>query len=363
MSYQHFSHWTVCNSNTSVHDDKYVHHEALSVDEAPNMVWMPVLMPVQAFHPYWAYPAASHDHGAYGQVTTSPSQSAPADEGLAVEERQQHAQPAPASCNAAGDDALSDASTDVGEGDDMADDFEEDMAEDLNAPTKAFKKVDATPMPQRPSLFATLSRQQRVDQLKRVVDEFCTSDFDSVDSTSQGGLVCRMLTTLKSLKETATFHGENGQTREKRFSLLGLDQDDEDAITDVVNRAQDLCEERCFRKAFAVLKEGAPRLTGTLMPATTERHDINTEASEAPEEVAPQPRHETPAHCEMIPEEIEAMKQRRLEKRQRQRGERRVQRAADRADRAALRHQNVSPSVSASAGISGMSTNWSKKSH
>jgi len=181
----------------------------------------------------------------------------------------ENAQPAghddvpPTQCSGASadsSDSLSDASTDVGEGDDIAEDFEEESP----------KQVERIETPERPSIFAKLSREQRVDQLRRVIDEYCALEFDSVDSTSQGGLACRMLAILKSLSDSTTFHGEQGRSRERRLVLLGLDQNDEDAITNVVGRAQSLCEERSFRKAFAVLKEVIPRFCGKAVPVLSE---------------------------------------------------------------------------------------------
>merc|ERR1712139_131992 len=128
-------------------------------------------------------------------------------------------------------------------------------------------------------------------------------------ASSQGSLVLRMLTILKSLNDTTTFHGEQGRSEEKRLFLLGLNQDDENAIKNIASRAEGLCERRSFRSAFDVLREAAPRLRGELLTVSKQ----------------------------MSPEEIEAMKLRRLEKRQRQRQERRVQRAADRVERCSRR--------------------------
>jgi hypothetical protein len=221
-----------------------------------------------------------------------------------------HGDVPPTQCSNSADraDSLSDASTDVGEGDDIAEDFEEECP----------KQVERMEANERPCMFAKLSREQRVDQLRRVVDEYCALEFDSVDATSQEGLACRMLAVLKSLSEATTFHGEQGISRERRLVLLGLDQKDEDAITDVVGRAQSFCETRCFRNAFSVLREVIPRFGGKAAPARDE------------------------VSCS---DDIEAMKLRRLEKRQRQRNERRVQRADERADRAAQRRQSASSSA------------------
>jgi len=100
-------------------------------------------------------------------------------------------------------DACSEASTDVGV--DVVDDAEPDDEAKVE-PSLGIEhhQVRSRSAPCRP-YFPKLGRQQRVDQLRRVVDEFCAMDFDSVDASCQGGLVLRMLTTLKSLKESTNF--------------------------------------------------------------------------------------------------------------------------------------------------------------
>lgn len=322
MSYQYSSPFS---------EHKLENQEVLPVDDAPNVVWMPMLVPVEAFFPNWGYvPQMLYDHGV-PQMEEHLDNAWPADE-----DDQETAQPAPAeSCSASADasDSFSDASTDVGDGDDIAEDFEEEAK---HPPVNDSTEVDAAAA-KRPSLFVKLSRQQRVDQLRRLIDEYCTLDFDSVDVTSQEGLAFRMLTMLKSLSESTTFYEDEGRSQEKRLYLLGLGQDDEDAITDVVSRTQVFCEQRSFRNAFDVLKEVAPRLSGNASVACT---PVSIEKVE--ELASPTSGASVAASSHMSTEEIEAMKQRRLEKRQRQRQERRVQRASDRADRAAQRGTTLS---------------------
>lgn len=134
-------------------------------------------------------------------------------------------------------------------------------------------------------------------------------DFDLIDAACQGGLVLRMLTTLKSLKESTNFYEGEKRLVASRFSLLDFCQADEDVVTEAVMQAGKLCEGRVFRAAFNILRELRPRLCREVLPASTQRST----------------------------QEADAVAQRRLEKRLRQRAERRTQRRAERADRSALR--------------------------
>lgn len=291
---------------------------ASAFGNAPQVFWVPVLVP------YWGSPQSLYD---YRGEQTGGEWKPPGGEQMAPVT--DFALP-PASCHdsedswqaschgTAGDtsDAFSDASTDVGEDDDLADLREEDMG---LQPDEDSSPVNAIEAPATPCFFAKLDRQQRVEQLKRVTDEFCALDFDSVDASSQEALVRRMLTTLKSLSESTSFYAEEGRLQMKRMLLLDLGEGDEDAIKEVTGRAEHLCEARSFRAAFAVLQEVAPQLRGNPLPV-----------SKLP----------------MSAEEIEAMKQRRLEKRQRQRQERRVQRVAVRTDRPPSRFKGAPTSSS-----------------
>jgi len=193
-------------------------------------------------------------------------------------------------------DTCSEASTDVG-GDLMNDGEHDDDCEAEVALNSAIEhqQLQSQAAPSRPR-FSKLSRQQRADQLQRVVDEFCAMDFDSVDASCQEGLVRRMMTTLKSLKESTIFHEGEKRLEETRFSLLGLGHVDADVINEATGRAEKLCEGRLFRAAFAILKELQPRVRGEVLPAS--KHPSTEEA------------------------------ERRLQKRLRQREERREQRKA-----------------------------------
>lgn len=203
------------------------------------------------------------------------------------------------------EDAGSEASTDVGIDD--VDEADSEAEVDLHS-----KRVRSAPAPERPS-FLKLNRQQRVEQLRRLVNEFCSLDFNLVDASSQMGLVFRMLTMLKSFSETSIFHSEEGRCEEKRFSLLGLVQQDEDAIQKSISEAEGLCDGRLFRAAFDILSDVGPRLRGEVISDSRLQ--------------------------EMSPDEVEAIRINRLQKRQRQREERRDQRTTARAQRSAGRGQ------------------------
>jgi len=209
----------------------------------------------------------------------------------------------PTECQAtsAVSDDCSDASTDVG-----ADDLEDrELADDLDGEGR---DVYVHIVQSRP-IFSKLSRQQRIEQLRRVVDEFCSLDFHAVDASSQGGLVLRMLTILKSLSESTVFYGESGRSEEQRVLLLGFGKSVEGAIHEATQRAEILCEGRMFRAAFDTLRLLAPRLSG----------DQKLQADP------------------MSTEEVEAMALRRLQKKQRQRQDRRELRATDRAEQSTNR--------------------------
>jgi hypothetical protein len=199
------------------------------------------------------------------------------------------------SCEAAARqyDVGSDASTDVGED-------EEDRSDLLDL--EADEPAPARHVHERPS-FLKASRQQKIAQSKRVVDEFANLEFDSVDASSQQSLVMRKLVLLKSLTDTTVHYSGRSRIEETRISLLGLHKD-EAALDEITFRAQQLCEVRQFRAAFNVLQEAIVRIYAE-------------------------------ARTQMSAEEIEEMSLRRLQKRQRQREERREQRREDRKERSA----------------------------
>lgn len=202
-------------------------------------------------------------------------------------------------------DASSEASTDVG-----LDDVEY-IDEVLNEAEIESETDGQRAVPSRPS-FPKANKEQRVDHLRRLVDDFQDLDFSAVDASSQQGLVLRMLTILKSLSDSSVFYSEGVRFEEKRTLLLGLGVEDEGAIRNIADRAQDLCEGRKFRDAFDVLKEAVASLRG--------------ERPQGPQA--------------MSAEEIEAMRLRRLQKKQRQRQERREERTTERAERSAQRRPN-----------------------
>jgi len=208
------------------------------------------------------------------------------------------------SCNSAArlDDIGSDVSTEVGEEEvyisDLLD-FETDVDSALTRHAQFIYE--------RPS-FLKASRQQRIDQSKRVVDECAMLDFDSADASSQESLVMRKLVLFKSLKDFTIYCSGSSRRQETRLSLLGLLKDVA-AFDEIASRAQHLCESRQFRLAFNVLQEAIVCIFG-------------------------QARHQMPAG------EIEAMNLRRLQKRQRHREERREERRQDRKERSAQRSKD-----------------------
>jgi len=220
------------------------------------------------------------------------------------EESAQHAnnEVAPSdSCNAVTrlDDVGSDVSTDVGEEEEYRRDLLDLETDVDSAPARHVQLAH-----ERPS-FLKASRQQKIDQSRRVVDEFATLDFDSVDASSQEGLVMRKLVLLKSLRDSTVYYSGSSCEQETRLSLLGLHKD-EVVFDEIAFRAQGLCESRRFRSAFNVLQEAIACIFG-------------------------QARHQMPS------EEIEAMNLRRLQKRQNQREERREQRRQERKERSVQR--------------------------
>lgn len=198
------------------------------------------------------------------------------------------------------EDHNSDASTDVGDEAQLClDDDSEDEA--ALAPHCQASQVLA-----RPS-FLKVDQAQRIEQLKRVVDEFCTLDFDAVDASSQEGVAMRRLTLLKSLKEPTVYYSENQRFEQTRLALLGLDNL-ASTLDQITVQGEQLCESRHFRSAFEALEEAVPHLGGKTM-----------------------------ASKQLNDEEVEAMKFRRAQRKQRQRAERREQRSDARAERSAQR--------------------------
>merc|ERR1712187_101996 len=76
-----------------------------------------------------------------------------------------------------------------------------------------------------------------------------------------GGLVHRMLVTLKSLAAKDVYWTADGERREEdRYALLGLLEEDMYAIGQHVRKADKHCDKRKFRKAFDAMCEARPWL-------------------------------------------------------------------------------------------------------
>jgi hypothetical protein len=270
----------------------------------PEWAWVPM---VPVLVPVWNYPQPEFKVEEPRAFETSPAADT-------VE--------APASCTASADnsDSYSDASTDVGDDDDDDQDLVDDQEEEAGPESK-----DVEPERRTSCFCIRLSRDQRVKQLEKVVDEFCSLDFNSVDASSQGAVALRMLTILKSMDESTTFYESDGRTSETRLSLLGLCQDGQKAVKAVTTKAEGLCNSRLFRAAFDVLRQAAPLL--------------HRSAASVPGKATHQELQAITLPGEMTTEELAAMKQRRLEKRQRQREERREQREVARTERSVQRAQ------------------------
>mmetsp|Transcript_59029 Transcript_59029/g.109084 ORF Transcript_59029/g.109084 Transcript_59029/m.109084 type:complete len:455 (+) Transcript_59029:80-1444(+) len=115
--------------------------------------------------------------------------------------------------------------------------------------------------PRRPQ-FAQVTKEQRLLQIRRTLDEFLQLSFDQVEAEQQGGLVHRMLATLKSLASVDVYWADAKRGEVDRYVLLGLEEDDMYAIGDIVKRADKLSEKRSYRKAFEVLEKAKPWLQG-----------------------------------------------------------------------------------------------------
>jgi hypothetical protein len=200
------------------------------------------------------------------------------------------------SCRAAAEpnDAGSEVSTDFGEDEDDRDDL---LGSDVEQDAANAQNIELAP---RRQCFPKVTRLQRIEQLKRIVNEFASLEYDTVDALSQGSLVMRQLALLKSLGGRSTFYSEDALCEESKLSLLGL-QEYTEVFEEIASRAHHLCEYRQFRSAFNVL-------------------------------------HKAVFHMQRAArEQWEAMQARRMEKRQRQREERREQRREDRKNRSAQR--------------------------
>jgi hypothetical protein len=198
-----------------------------------------------------------------------------------------------------GHDARSDASTDAGEGIDTCDEVEEAS---LFARGGQAMQTNARPN------FLKACKEQRIEQLRRVVHEFSALDFDKADSSAQEAVVLRKLTLLKSLGEITSYYSDDERFEQTRLSLLGLDSM-ASSLKEIASVTQRLCEARSFRPAFEALEKAAPFLIGKT------------------------------AH--LSAEEEAAMKLRRWKRKQRQREERREQRRCQRSQCSAGPHRDT----------------------
>lgn len=111
--------------------------------------------------------------------------------------------------------------------------------------------------------FLRVNREQRAQQAKKAIVEFLALDFDAVSPEEQGGVVHRMLGTVKSLEMKDTYWNSEGERLEEdRYRLLDLEEADMYAIARHVNKASKHCEKRSFRKAYDNLCEVRPWLQG-----------------------------------------------------------------------------------------------------
>lgn len=111
--------------------------------------------------------------------------------------------------------------------------------------------------------FLRVNREQRAQQAKKAIVEFLSLDFDAVSPEEQGGVVQRMLGTVKSLEVKDTYWNSEGERLEEdRYRLLDLEEADMYAIARHVNKAAKHCEKRSFRKAYDNLCEVRPWLRG-----------------------------------------------------------------------------------------------------
>lgn len=103
--------------------------------------------------------------------------------------------------------------------------------------------------PSRP-VFARTSRETKITQIAKLIDEFCLLQFDAVAAEDQAALVARMLTTLKSLASHDFFWADGKKQREFRFVLLGLEEEDMIALGQFAQTADGLSDSRCIRQAY-----------------------------------------------------------------------------------------------------------------
>jgi len=113
---------------------------------------------------------------------------------------------------------------------------------------------------QRPTL-PKVTRESRVQQVWRQIDEFCTLDFDLVEPCGQAGLTHRMRATLSSLAMTVAYWDGERKHEETAFSLLGLLGGDMAAIGLISTEAGQLLDQLKYHDAYRRLCAARPWLT------------------------------------------------------------------------------------------------------
>eukprot|EP00403_Amphidinium_massartii_P045936 CAMPEP_0178466972 /NCGR_PEP_ID=MMETSP0689_2-20121128/52177_1 /TAXON_ID=160604 /ORGANISM="Amphidinium massartii, Strain CS-259" /LENGTH=503 /DNA_ID=CAMNT_0020094009 /DNA_START=1 /DNA_END=1517 /DNA_ORIENTATION=+ len=138
----------------------------------------------------------------------------------------------------------------------------DEEVEEVPAPVESDDAADAELVqPARPR-FARITREQRLQQVQKTLDEFLELDFDSVEAEEQPGVVHRMLATLKSLACADIFWQDGAKQEVDRYVLLGFQEDDMYAIADLGKKADKHSEKRAYRKAYEVLAKAKPWFRG-----------------------------------------------------------------------------------------------------
>lgn len=150
--------------------------------------------------------------------------------------------------------------------------FENSISED---------RVEAPANASRP-MFARMSRKQRLQQIRKAMDEFLSLEFDAVSPEEQGGLAQRMLATAKSLATKDVYwNAEGDRVEEERYEFLGLQEADMYAIGQHVKKAVKYCEKRSFRKVYDTLCQVRPWIHGGDLSALRADWESKSQAKEA----------------------------------------------------------------------------------
>jgi hypothetical protein len=153
----------------------------------------------------------------------------------------------------------------------MAEDDEDLEMSTLSSPQNSPREEEQVQKPgarnARPT-FDRPTREKRVQQIKKVVDEFMGLNFDEVKAEEQPGLVLRMQSILKSLASSDVYWHGKAKFEEPRYALLGFCEDDMYAIGDRIRKADKSSEKRQFREAFGSCSEAKPWLSAALFQET-----------------------------------------------------------------------------------------------